>query len=260
MDNNLYLAHHGVKGMHWGVRRYQNLDGTLIKGSSTEKRINKRYDAKEEKLNKRHNSNASGRRMERLAERRKIALKKAEYKEGSKLYKESRGALYEDSQRYKNYSKLSEKYDKKANKANERFNEALTNGSKRQFNRTLKKSLITSAQKAYYNDMKQKYANNLVSDTKNLKKYSKLLNTDNEYNTTNANNRTVYKSRFSDSLYSSAEKKSARMRGALNTYRSVRVPIKGMPLKAKVKVPEYTIGGYVAGPDIYYVRRTTRTR
>lgn len=29
MDDHIYLAHHGIKGMKWGIRRFQNPDGTL---------------------------------------------------------------------------------------------------------------------------------------------------------------------------------------------------------------------------------------
>lgn len=38
MDYNSYLQHHGIKGMRWGVRRYQNRDGSLTPSGK------KRYD------------------------------------------------------------------------------------------------------------------------------------------------------------------------------------------------------------------------
>lgn len=45
--NNYVLAHHGVLGMHWGVRRYQNKDGSLT--SAGKKRAQK-LDSEYQKL------------------------------------------------------------------------------------------------------------------------------------------------------------------------------------------------------------------
>lgn len=59
-----YLMHHGVKGMHWGVRRYQNTDGSLTEkgyrhykvnpdGSFKSKRKQRKYIRDSEKIAKR---------------------------------------------------------------------------------------------------------------------------------------------------------------------------------------------------------------
>lgn len=42
----LYLAHHGIKGMKWGVRRFRNEDGTLT--AAGKKRYGKGGDAKKD--------------------------------------------------------------------------------------------------------------------------------------------------------------------------------------------------------------------
>lgn len=39
MDNSVFLEHHGVKGMKWGVRRYQNSDGSLTSAGRKRSRI-----------------------------------------------------------------------------------------------------------------------------------------------------------------------------------------------------------------------------
>ncbi len=49
MQRNSELYHHGVKGQKWGVRRYQNKDGTLIK--TGRKTLEKSITQDMEKLN-----------------------------------------------------------------------------------------------------------------------------------------------------------------------------------------------------------------
>jgi hypothetical protein len=46
--NDTYLAHHGIKGMKWGVRRYQNSDGSLTLAGK------KRYDGETKNPIERH--------------------------------------------------------------------------------------------------------------------------------------------------------------------------------------------------------------
>lgn len=52
-----YLMHHGVKGMRWGVRRYQNKDGSLtnagkkhVSNYKTARSLNRKVDQEARKL------------------------------------------------------------------------------------------------------------------------------------------------------------------------------------------------------------------
>lgn len=48
--DDLYLQHHGIKGMHWGVRKYENYDGTLTPaGRKRYAKLASKYDKKSSK-------------------------------------------------------------------------------------------------------------------------------------------------------------------------------------------------------------------
>lgn len=100
-DESAYLEHHGIKGQRWGVRRYQNADGTLTAAGKSRledykrkeyTRLNKKYDKKisrlEGKIKKRRESGRDTKRvvskLQYLSGRKhieKTALDKMTYKD-----------------------------------------------------------------------------------------------------------------------------------------------------------------------------------
>lgn len=75
MDHNEYLKHYGVLGMKWGVRRYQNKDGSLTTSGKRRRSQNKnRVLSNKRKKNIEGKSNRDDKANKRLSTGKKVTL------------------------------------------------------------------------------------------------------------------------------------------------------------------------------------------
>lgn len=97
MDENIYLTHHGILGQKWGVRRYQNADGSLteagkkhyaLEGSNRSTRRDARKDAKEAATAKMYYGEGAGTRRKQINAIVKQRSKDEAYKRAYDYYYE----------------------------------------------------------------------------------------------------------------------------------------------------------------------------
>lgn len=133
-----YIAHHGIKGQKWGVRRFQNEDGSYKPGAEG-RYYDSKSDKKQERINKRNSE-----KYKRLS----IKAEKDFVKNRSKIYAES-------------YNQTADEYN---------------NGKIDEYNRTHSpkdKDYYDEYDRQFSDDWKKNYNKRAVDYWKNNKNYKK---------------------------------------------------------------------------------------
>lgn len=152
MDETIYLAHHGIKGMRWGIRRFQNKDGSLTplgkkraKGEGEE--------SKEETVEEKRTRVLKSTNAKEIYENKDI-LTTAEINERlNRIDTEARLARVAEGTKKSGMDKVDSvlKYARKANEIYELTNTSLGKAIKKQLGDKVDKNLSPDLKKVWEN-------------------------------------------------------------------------------------------------------------
>lgn len=91
-EHTNYLVHHGIKGMHWGIRRYQNADGSLTSAGRSKYGVGPKRKSSGSKPTRSERRAAKKQAKAAIENAKKLAKQKAEH---DRKMKTSAGAASE---------------------------------------------------------------------------------------------------------------------------------------------------------------------
>jgi len=178
------LYHHGIKGMHWGVRRYQNADGSYTPagriryGISSNGRMSlegKRNLAKDNMKIAKKEAKKSFNKMYNRAANHPIATNFT--KKGKKKYEDAFDKAYEDEIKYveskERYKQANDDYKRKAFEEYREHSERSTKYEKRS-EKIMDEAFVIRKQKMGKNWVERTMAA-IKNETEDAKKYDSLM-------------------------------------------------------------------------------------